>query len=435
MRMILPSHTDELTRRAFAQRLAKTCLGVATAPLLFEPRAAQAVFDGASTARQVPTARNVIYLYMSGGMSHLDTLNAQPGTEEAGPLEHVKTSADGVLLSGYLPKTAQQMHHAAIINSLNSSQGAHAQGNYFMHTSYTLRSTIKHPTMGAWMTKFQGRSNPTLPSSVVITGDSRHPGAGFFDASAAPLIVNNPAAGLQDVRLPAGVTQGDLDYRLGLAQKLDQGFRATYQYDNLKAYSAIYADAVSIMKSEDLKAFDIKDESPEMHALYGADNFGQGCLLARRLVEHGVRFVEVTLGGWDTHTDNFTRVPENCAKLDQALSALLSDLESRGLLQETLVVLTTEFGRTPKINQNEGRDHYPKAFSSLLAGGGVRGGMIYGKTDAGGHEVTDKKMSVPDFNATIAYALGLPLDTVLFSPSKRPFTIADKGQPVTQLFG
>jgi hypothetical protein len=146
--MNLSPFADELTRRAFAQSLAKTCLGVATAPFLFEPRAAQAAFEGASTARQVPTARNVIYLYMSGGMSHLDTLNAQPGTPEAGPLEHIKTSATGVLLSGYLPKLAQQMHHAVIINSLNSTQGAHAQGNYFMHTSYTLRSTIKRGHYG-----------------------------------------------------------------------------------------------------------------------------------------------------------------------------------------------------------------------------------------------------------------------------------------------
>jgi uncharacterized protein (DUF1501 family) len=151
-------------------------------------------------------------------------------------------------------------------------------------------------------------------------------------------------------------------------------------------------------------------------------------------VEHGVRFVEVTLGGWDTHTDNFVRVPENCAKLDTALAALLEDLERRGMLRETLVVLTTEFGRTPRINQNEGRDHYPKAFSSLLAGGGIKGGFIYGKTDKGGHEVAENKVSVPDFNATIAYALGLPLDAVLFSPSKRPFTVADKGQPLTGLF-
>jgi hypothetical protein len=426
---------DELTRRAFAQQLARTCLGVATAPLLFEPRAATAAFEGASKARQLPTARNVIYLYMSGGMSHLDTFNAQPGTEEAGPVEHLRTSADGVLLSGYLPRTARQMHHATVVNSLSSTQGAHAQGNYFMHTSYTLRSTIKHPTMGAWLSKFQGRSHPTLPSSVVVTGDSKHPGAGFFDASVAPLVVGNPSAGLQDVRLPAGMTQGDLDYRLDLARKLGASFQSAYQYEDLKAYPAIYADAVGMMRSEDLKAFDIKAEPPEMRELYEEDAFGQGCLLARRLVEHGVRFVEVSLGGWDTHNDNFARVPENCAKLDAGLGALLEDLERRGLLRETLVVVTTEFGRTPRINQNEGRDHYPKAFSRLLAGGGVRGGVIYGKTDKGGHEVAEGKVTVPDFNATIAYALGLPLDAVLFSPSKRPFTIADKGQPVTGLFG
>lgn len=430
----LLNRADELTRRAFAQRMAKTCLGVATAPFLLEPRAAQAAFEGASTLKQVPTARNVIYLYMSGGMSHLDTLNAQPGAEEAGPVRHLKTSADGVLLSEYLPKTARQIHHATILNSLSSTQGAHAQGNYFMHTSYTLRSTIKHPTMGAWLSKFQGRSNPTLPSSVVVTNDSRHPGAGFFDASVAPLIVGDPASGLQDVRLPAGVTQSDMDYRLNLARRLDAGFQSAYQYEDLKAYPAIYADAVGMMKSDDLKAFDIKAEPEEAHALYGTDSFGQGCLLARRLVEHGVRFVEVTLGGWDTHNDNFVRVPENCAKLDTALAALLEDLERRGLLRETLVVLTTEFGRTPRINQNEGRDHYPKAFSSLLAGGGIKGGMIYGKTDKGGHEVVENKITVPDLNATIAYALGLPLDAVLFSPSKRPFTIADKGQPLTGLF-
>ena len=428
-------NTDELTRRAFAQRLAKTCLGVGTLPFLLEPRMASAAFEGASKARQVPTARNVIYLYMSGGMSHLDTLNAQPGCEEAGPVEYLATSADGIRVSSYLPRLAKRMHHAAIINSLSSTQGAHAQGNYFMHTSYTLRSTIKHPTMGAWLTQFQGRSNPTLPSSVVITGDSRHPGAGFFDASAAPLIVNNPSSGLQDVKLPPGVTEQDLDYRLSLARRLDERFQKAYRYDGVRAYGELYADAVGMMKSEDLKAFDIQAEPAEMHALYGGDAFGQGCLLARRLVEHGVRFVEVSLGGWDTHNDNFVRVPENCAQLDQGLGALLEDLEVRGLLGETLVVLATEFGRTPKINQNEGRDHYPKAFSGLLAGGGIRGGQVYGKTDQGGHEVVENPVSVPDFNATIAFALGLPLDAVLFSPSKRPFTIADKGQPLTGLFG
>jgi uncharacterized protein (DUF1501 family) len=248
-------------------------------------------------------------------------------------------------------------------------------------------------------------------------------------------MISNPMSGLQNSKRIGHLTESDFDYRLNLAQKLDTSFRASYDYADVRAMGDIYKDAVKIMKSEDLVAFDLNKESAEMHELYGSDSFNQGCLLARRLVEHGVRFVEVTLGGWDTHNDNFVRVPENCSKLDQGLAALLSDLEKRGMLQDTLVVVTTEFGRTPKINQNEGRDHYPKAFSSILAGGGIRGGQIYGKTDKGGHEVAEDKVSPPDFNATIAYALGLPLDQVIFSPSKRPFTVADKGQPITQLFG
>ncbi len=430
----LLSKADELSRRDFVLRAAKTCLGVTAAPM-FLNGTARAAFEGSSKAKQVATARNVIYLYMSGGMSHLDTFNAQPGTEEAGPVQHIKTSADGVLLSEYMPLTAKQMHHVAIVNSLASTQGAHAQGNYFMHTSYTVRSSIRHPSMGAWLTKFQGRNNPSLPASVVVTNDSKHPGAGFFEASVSPLLINNPSNGLQNSKRLGHLTEGDLDYRLSLADKLDAGFRAAYDYSDVRAFASIYKDAVGIMKSEDLVAFDITREPEEMHELYGKDTFNQGCLLARRLVEHGVRFVEVSLGGWDTHNDNFVRVPENCAKLDQALAALLSDLESRGLLEETLVVVTTEFGRTPKINQNEGRDHYPKAFSSILAGGGIRGGQIYGKTDKGGHEVVENKVLPPDFNATIGYALGLPLDQVIFSPSKRPFTVADKGQPITSLFG
>lgn len=429
----LLSKADDLSRRDFVTRMARTCLGVTAAPLFLNQ--ANAAFEGSSKAKQVATARNVIYLYMSGGMSHLDTWNAQPGTDEAGPVKHIKTSADGVLLSEYLPLTAKHMHHVAVINSMASNQGAHAQGNYFMHTSYTLRSTIKHPCMGAWMTRLQGRNNPTLPSSVVITNDSKHPGAGFFDAAVAPLMISNPSTGLQNSKRLAHLSEDDLDYRISLSQKLDREFRAQYDYADLRAFGDIYKDAVKIMKSEDLVAFDLNQEPEEMHKLYGKDTFNQGCLLARRLVEHGVRFVEVSLGGWDTHNDNFVRVPENCAKLDQGLAALLGDLDKRGMLDDTLVVVTTEFGRTPRINQNEGRDHYPKVFSSVLAGGGIRGGQIYGKTDKGGHEAVENKVTVTDFNATIGYALGLPLDQVIFSPSKRPFTVADKGQPVTSLFG
>jgi uncharacterized protein (DUF1501 family) len=195
----------------------------------------------------------------------------------------------------------------------------------------------------------------------------------------------------------------------------------------------MYDEAVRIMDSRDLAAFALSEESEATRELYGADPFGQGCLLARRLIEHDVRAVEVSYGGWDMHNNVFVAAPERCAVLDKAVGALLGDLERRGKLAETLVVLTTEFGRTPRINQNAGRDHYPKAFSSVLMGGGVKGGTVYGKTNESGEDVAENPVSIPNFNATIAHALGLPLDHVLFSPSKRPFTVADKGKPVFDL--
>ena len=187
------------------------------------------------------------------------------------------------------------------------------------------------------------------------------------------------------------------------------------------------------MKSEDLVAFDLTKEPDAVRQAYGKDTFGQGCLLARRLVEHGVRFIEVSLGSWDTHVANFINTPQLCNTLDTALAALISDLEHRGMLDSTMIVVSSEFGRTPKINQNQGRDHYP-IFSSVIVGGGIKGGMKYGATTPDGAGIAADKVGPPDLNATIGYALGLPLDQVIYSPSKRPFTVADKGQPLTHWF-
>jgi uncharacterized protein (DUF1501 family) len=191
------------------------------------------------------------------------------------------------------------------------------------------------------------------------------------------------------------------------------------------------------MKSSDLAAFDLSKETQATRDLYGGGNFAQGCLLARRLIEHDVRFVEVQLGGWDTHYDNFTGVEGRCREFDQAYAALLTDLEARGKLKDTLVVVATEFGRTPEIKSEhkDGRDHHPGAFSCVLAGGGIKGGVKYGLTDSSGNKVKNDAVSVQDFNATIAYGLGLPHDLVVMSPTKRPFKIADQGKPVTSLFG
>ncbi len=435
MKTLLQS-CDSPTRRQFVSGAAKTFLGVSLLNQM-QGKALAVAGQGTSVLKQVATARNVIYLYMTGGMSHLDTFDPRPENKEVcGETEAIKTNADGIRISSSLPLMAKQMNKVALINSMASTQGAHEQGQYYMHTSYTLRSSIRHPAMGAWLQKFQERGNPTLPGSVMIGNDSRHPGAGFFEAKYSPLMINTPDSGVANSKMNSWFdTEDRFSNRLDLAQKLDTGFAAKYNVKNVRAYSDMYDDAVSMMRSAELKAFDLTAEPDQLRDRYGREAFGQGCLLARRLVEHGVRHVEVSFGSWDTHNANFIRVPELCDELDSALGTLLQDLEARGLLNETLVVLATEFGRTPEINQNDGRDHHPKAFTCLMAGGGIRGGQAYGKKDEKGFDVIEGKVDVPAFNATIAYALGLPLDQVLYSPSKRPFTIADKGQPIAELFG
>jgi hypothetical protein len=302
-----------------------------------------------------------------------------------------------------------------------------------MHSSYTMRGTIQHPGIGAWLQRMEGKTNRTLPGSVCIGGGSVGGGAGFMESKFAPLYVGSPTSGVPNSK--SNVSTGEFEDRLMLSNKFDQAFHERYDQKKVRAYSDMYDDAVRLMKSEDLKAFDLSGESAEVRAEYGDNGFGQGCLLARRLVENDVRHVEVTLGGWDTHSNNFQAVEGLAGTLDKALGALLKDLERRGMLEETMVVLCTEFGRTPYINENDGRDHYPKAFSALMAGGGIKGGTVHGQTNEMGTEVVEGKTAVPDFNATIAYGLGLPLDQVIYSPSKRPFTIADKGQPIVSLFG
>lgn len=422
-------------RRQFLTGAANTFLGV-TALSQLGSKAFAIPGENTSPLKQVPTARNVIYLYMTGGMSHLDTFDPKPANADVmGLTKTVDTRVDGIRLSENIPLLSRQADKLAILRGMNSTQGAHEQGNYFMHTSYTQRSSIRHPSMGAWLQKFQDRGNPTLPGSVMIGNDSRHAGAGFFESRFAPLMINDPESGIANVRPQEWFTEERFSSRLSIAKQLDQKFASTYDVKNVRAYSDMYDDAVKMMKSEELKAFDLAAEPDTLRDKYGRERFGQGCLLARRLVEHGVRHVEVSFGSWDTHNANFTRVPELCDELDSAMSTLLSDLEARGMLNDTLVVLATEFGRTPEINANDGRDHHPAGFSCVLAGGGIRGGQVYGATDEQGDKVVDGSTTIPDLNATIGYALGLPLDQVLYSPTKRPFTVADKGKPLTQLFG
>ncbi len=422
----------DLSRRHFLDRAAKSFLGVSALSAL--PRLSGAAGAGASAARQVATAKRVVYLYMAGGMSHLDTFDPKVDATVMGPTGKLRTKVDGLELADNLPLLARRADKLAVVRSMSSTQGAHKQGDYFMHTSYEIRSSIRHPAMGAWLLKFNGRANPSLPGNVIVGNGSTHPGAGFFEASLSPLTIRNPEAGLQNSAMPSGMTEARFDFHRSLAEKLDAPFVERYDQKNVRAYSDMYDDAVRLMRSKDLDAFDLSREPDGIKDRYGRNSFGQGCLLARRLLEHGVSFVEVSLGGWDTHNANFLATPGQASMLDSAFATLLDELERRGLLDETLVVLATEFGRTPEINVNEGRDHHPQAFTCVLAGGGVRGGTVHGGTDERGARILGTPVKVQDFNATIAYALGLPLDQVLYSPSMRPFTVADRGQPVVELF-
>ncbi len=420
---------DSISRRAFVERWAKTTLGVTVL------HNTSRLVSAAETAVANPTggpgfgkAKRVIFLQMVGGMSHIDTLDPKTG-ETQGPKAPIKTKAD-FQLGGTMTNLAEHADKISIIRSMNSKTGVHAAGQYVIRVGYEQRGTIKHPILGAWAQHFQGPSHATLPASVCV---NRQPAAGngFFAASFAPLPVLEPEAGLQNSTYDT--TDDVMQKRLALLNKVDAGFRERFQTAGVKSYTEFYDNTVKIMSSDDLKAFSIADEPSELREKYGQNKFGQGCLLARRLIEKGVRFVEVASGGWDMHNNIEEGMEERGTELDVALGALLQDLKDRGLLESTLVVLCSEFGRGPKINGNGGRDHHPKVFSTMLAGAGVKGGFVYGSSDARGEMVADKQTTIQDFLSTIGHIMGLPVDEVVMSPSNRPFTVGDKGKVVVDV--
>lgn len=428
------SQKSELSRRRFVELAASSFLGVSAGNAFgFGNRELLAETDGQGPTPRSHPAKQLIYLFMAGGMSHIDTLDVKPDHQNQGSTRAMSTNVDGIRVSTHLPNLARNADKLCVVNSLTSTAGDHEKGNYFMHTSYEQRATIRHPGLGAWAHRMHGKLNATMPGSVFIGKESRfHGSGGFFEPQFEPLAISDPRFGLKYSRRT--VQSERFDRRRNLASDLDREFLERYRSKPVRAYGDMYEDAVRLMESADLAAFNIHREDQATKERYGDNTFGQGCLLARRLIESNVRTVEVSYTGWDTHADNFTAMPLLCNTMDRAVGALLDDLQRVGKLNETAVVLTTEFGRTPIPNQNSGRDHYPKAFTSVLAGGGFKGGYVYGKTSAGAEEVIENPVTIPDFNATIAYAMGMPIGQELISPSGRPFTVAHKGKPVLDLF-
>ena len=413
-----------LARRAVCARVAQATLGVSLVPTL--SRQLEAVTDG-TPAR----AKNIIYLFMQGAMSHLDTFDPKPGREEQGETKPIQTKTPGVFFGESLAKLAGLSDRLAVIRSLSTETGAHEQGQYLMRTAYPMISSIRHPAFGAWAVHAMGRISKDLPGYVLIGNGNDHPGAGFLDPSLTPVPVADPTKGLENTERPRYLSEKNFDRRLALADRIDSDFKQRYAGPQLEAYNQLYKDAVRLMGSVDLQAFDIAREKPAVRERYGDSRLGLGCLLARRLVESGVRCVEVEFGGWDMHREVYDEMGEKGPQLDQALGTLLEDLEQRGLLASTLVVLTTEFGRTPRINENAGRDHHPGVFSCMLAGAGVQGGAVHGASDEQGFRPASDAVSIADFNTTIAAACGLPFEKEFHAPNGRPFKIGGGGTPIT----
>jgi len=410
---------DPLSRRYFMEMSAKLSFGLSLS-VPFLPRNFK--------AQEAGKAKSLIYIYLSGGMTHLDTFDPKKNKDVMGPTEILDTNVDNMKFGMHLKELAKLGDKIAVINSMMSTNGAHEQGEYIMRTGYEKRATIVHPTVGPWAETLLGKRGEILPDSVLVGQSTSN--AGFMDPSLSPLPIADPTGGVPNTDL---IVEGErFDRRMQMAQKLGQQFTDKFKYTGPKSYVEYYNQANRLLKSDALSAFDISNESNS--ADYGESRLGQGCLLARKLVENGVRVVEVVAGGWDMHQDIAGGTGDRLPELDMALSTLIKDLDSRGLLGSTLIALGTEFGRTPDINMNSGRDHYPAAYSCILAGGGIKGGTVYGETDGMGKKVKANPVKPEDFLATIGHGLGLNLDETVYSPTQRPFTFADKGAPVTALY-
>lgn len=412
-----------IERRKFFVQSAACLLGVHMLPWL-EP---------ALQAADPPTgkSRQLLLLTMRGAMSHLDTFDPKPGREVQGTTEAIQTKIAGVKFGQALPKLAAMADRLAVIRSMSTETGDHEQGTYLMRTGYKKINSIQHPGLAAWTTMTLGPMSKTLPPSVLVGNGNEHPNAGFLDPKYLPVPVADASRGLENIKSPAYLSEDNFKRRLLLARKFDVNFQNKFEGAELEAYNELYRQAVKFMGSKDLEAFDIKKEPENVLAAYGANRFGQGCLLARRLLQEGVRCVEVEFDGWDMHQQIFTEMPVKGGQLDQAFSQLLDDLKSTGLLSNTVVALQTEFGRTPKINENTGRDHHPGAFSFVLAGAGIKPGVVHGSSDDDGLTVASDHVSIADFNTTLAKALGIDTDKEHVSPNGRPFKIGGGGTAIS----
>jgi hypothetical protein len=398
--------------------------------------------------------KSCILLWMNGGPSQMDTFDLKPGHVNGGPFKEIQTSVPGIKVSELLPGVAGHMDRLAVIRSMSTGEGEHSRGMHYLRTGYKAQGPVHYPSIGSLVARELGEDGAALPNYVSIAPYRVESpaafGSGFLGPRYAPLIVSenkilgifgnnrpaDPNLKVPNLDLPRDVTPEQRDVRLAMLRGMQRDFIDQHPGLAPASNESAYARAARLMTSEAARAFNLDAEPAALRDRYGRNQFGQGCLLARRLIERGVPFVEVTHGGvngefgspiaWDTHLQNFDILKSLCGPLDAAWATLMTDLKERGLLDDTLVVWMGEFGRTPRINAENGRDHYPKAWSTVLAGGGIKGGRVVGKTSADGTTVEERLVGVPDLLATVCLALGIDPLKENMSNVGRPIRIVEK---------
>ncbi len=372
-----------------------------------------------------------IVLWMTGGPSHLDTFDLKPDAraEVRGEFRPVATSVPGIQISEHFPRFARLLRHGAILRGMSTQEADHQLASYHLHTGYQQRAGgLSFPALGSIASQELGRGEFPLPNYVVIgPGPQDGTRAGFLGPRHQPFYLPEPTRGVEN--LAASVDATRFGRQFELLGELERSFYHAYQAPASQAHTTMLRNSVRMMQAREVQAFELAREPATLRDRYGRTSFGQGCLLARQLIEVGVPFVEVNMGlgndGWDTHVNNFPRTRTLSAQVDSGMSALIEDLRDRGRLDSTLVVWMGEFGRSPQITSGGGRNHHARAWSTVLVGGGIRGGQVIGRTDQTAAAVTERPISVVDFMATICHILGIDYTRNNLSPEGRPVRIVD----------
>ena len=386
------------------------------------------------------TAKSVIYIFLPGGVAHQETFDPKPfaPVEYRGPFKAIDTNVSGVQFSEKMAKTAKVMDKLVVCRSMTHGEAAHERGTHNMFTGYRPSPALQFPSMGSVVAHEFGPRN-YMPQYICIPNQpNEYAGTGYLSSSYAPFSIGSDPARdgfkVRDLTLPGGIDDNRFARRRSMLEAVNGYFTAKEKSDSLDAVDTFYAQAYNMVSSESVRqAFDLEKEPDAVRDKYGKNEAGMRMLLSRRLVEGGARFVTMTYGGWDHHTNIKGAIDRQLPSFDQAFSALITDLDERGLLDSTLVCVASEFGRTPKINNDAGRDHWPKVFSVAMAGGGLKRGIVHGSSNATASEPELDALSVEDWATTMYHCMGIKADKELMSPGDRPVEIVDGGKVVNNI--